>query len=228
MITFFHNTILSIALLYLKIQKPVRFRRWVRLEEQKNKILRAVEESSDEFPNHLFDFLSTALYLPSRYFRKADWTKVVLAFYKALSILSYKTTLALFEPTAEKKKSDTVSWDYDGRAWYLYSHMIASQYGWSIEYISNLRLDDVLPIIQEILVEEQLTKEFQWTMSERSSYYDDKAKVSKANPLPRPDWMHKHIDPIKELKVTKIPTGMMPMGQGLTVEQIIASQKTQL
>lgn len=222
----FHNLLLNIFMGLLKFQKQPRFGRWVRLEEQKNKILRAVEESSDEFPNHLFDFLSTALYLPSHYFRGADWTKIVIAFYKSLSILSYKTTLALFEATKEKKKVDTVSWDYDGRAWHLYSHMLATQYGWSLEYISNLRLNDALPLIQELLLEEQLEKEFQWTMSERSSYYDDKAKVSKANPLPRPDWMNRHIDPVKELKVTQIPVGMMPMGQGLTVEQVIASQKT--
>jgi hypothetical protein len=210
----------------LKFQKQPRFRRWVRLEEQKNKILRAVEESSDEFPNHLFDFLSTALCVPSQYIRRADWTKIVLAFYTALGKHSYKTTLALFEPTKENKKADSVSWDYEGRAWHLYSHMIASWYGWSLEYISNLRLDDALPIIQEILLEEQLTKEFQWTMSERSSYYDDKAKVSKANPLPRPDWMNKHVDPVKELKISKIPTNMIPVGQGFTASEIIASQKT--
>jgi hypothetical protein len=226
MLELFHNLLLILFVGLLKFQKQPRFRRWVRLEEQKNKILRAVEESSDEFPNHLFDFLSTALYLPSHYFRRADWTKIVIAFYKSLSILSYKTTLALFEPSKENKKDDIVSWDYAGRAWHLYAHMIAAQYGWSLEYISNLRLPVVLPLIQEILLEDQLTKEFQWTMSERSSYYDDKAKVSKANPLPRPDWMNKHIDPAKELKVTKIPVGMMPMGQGLTVEQAIASQKT--
>lgn len=210
----------------MKFQGQPRFGRWVRLEEQKNKILRAVEESSDEFPNHLFNFLSTALYLPSHYFRRADWTKIVLALYKAITKLSYKTELALFEPSKENKKDDIVSWNYDGRAWHLYAHMLATQYGWSLEYISNLRLPVVLPLIQEILLEDQLTKEFQWTMSERSSYYDDKSKTSKLNPLPRPDWMNKHIDPKKELRVTQIPVGMMPMGQGLTVEQVIASQKT--
>jgi hypothetical protein len=223
---FFHNLLLNIFMGLLKFQKQPRFGRWVRLEEQKNKILRAVEESSDEFPNHLFDFLSTALYLPSHYFRRADWTKIVLALYKSLTKLSYKIDLALFEPTKEDKKDDSVSWNYDGRAWHLYAHMIAGKYGWLVEYISNLRLPVVLPLIQEILLEDQLTKEFQWSMSERSSYYDDKAKVSKANPLPRPNWMNKHIDPAKELRVTQIPVGMMPMGQGLTVEQVIASQKT--
>jgi len=121
---------------------------------------------------------------------------------------------------------EDVAWNYAGRAWYLYAHMLSSKYGWSLEYTSNLKLDDALPAIQEILLEEQLEKEFQWTMSERSSYYDDKSKTSKANPLPRPDWMNRHIDPKKELKVTQIPVDMLPMGTGLNVNDILASQKT--
>jgi hypothetical protein len=223
---FFHNLLLNLFVWRMRFQRQPKFGRWVRLEEQKNKILRAVEESSDEFPNHLFDFLSTALYLPSQYFRRADWTKIVLALYKALTKLSYKTDLALFEPTKEDKKDDTMSWDYTGRAWHLYAHLLASKYGWSLEYISNLRLPEALPLIQEVLLEEQLTKEFQWTMSERSSYYDDNSKTSKLNPLPRPDWMNKHIDPEKDLVKTQIPTKMLPMGKGLNVDDILASQKT--
>ena len=208
----------------LKFQSQPRFRKWIRLEEQKNKILKAVEESSESFPDELFAFLSTALHLPSRYFENADWVKIVRAFYTVLNKFSYKTNLALFEPTKENKVED-VAWNYAGRAWYLYAHLLASNYGWSLEYIGNLRLDDVLPAIQEILLEEQLEKEFQWTMSERSSYYDDKSKTSKANPLPRPDWMNRHIDPKKELKTTQIPVGMLPLGTGLNVNDILASQK---
>lgn len=223
---FFPNLLLSLFVWLMKFQSQPKFRRWVTLEEQKNKILRAVEESSDEFPNHLFDFLSTALYLPSRYFRRAGWTKIILALYKALAKLSYKTELALFEPSKDDKKDDSVSWNYEGRAWHLYAHLIAGKYGWSLEYISDLRLPVVLPLIQEILLDDQLNKEFLWTMSERSSYYDDKSKTSKLNPLPRPDWMNKHIDPAKELKITKIPTKMMPMGKGMSVDEVLASQKT--
>ena len=221
---FFHSLLLKLLVWLAGFQSQPRFGRWVRLEEQKNKILRAVEESSDEFPNHLFDFLSTALHFPNRFYRKASWILVVKAFYATLSHNSYKTELALFEPTKENKKGDTGSWEYDGRALHLYSHMLAKEYGWKLEYIYNLKLDYVLPLIQEILLNDQLEKEFQWTMSERSSYYDDKSKTAKANPLPRPGWMQKHIDPVKELKVSKIPVGMMPSGNGYTSADILKAQ----
>ena len=209
----------------LRFQSQPRFRKWIRLEEQKNKILKAVEESSDQFPDELFAFLSTALRLPVRYFEQADWEKIVRAFYITITTFSYQTKLALFEP-APQTKEEEVAWNYDGRAWHLYAHMLAQAYGWSLEYIANLKLDDALPTIQEILLDEQFEKEFQWTMSERSSYYDDKTKTAKANPLSRPNWMNRHIDPKKELKTTQIPVDMLPMGTGLNVNDILASQKT--
>jgi hypothetical protein len=220
----FHSLLLSLLVWLSQFRKQPRFGQWVKLEEQKNKILRAVEESSDEFPNHLFDFLSTALHFPSRYYRKASWILIVKAFYSATSHNFYKTDLALFEATQEKKKNDTMSWDYDSRSLHLYSHLLAKEYGWKLEYIYNLKLNYALPLIQEILLDEQLEKEFQWTMSERSAYYDDKSKTTKANPLPRPNWMQKHIDPAKELKVVKIPTNMMPVGNSITSEQILKAQ----
>lgn len=207
-----------------RFQRQPRFGRWVQLEEQKNKILKAVEESSDEFPNHLFDFLSTALYFPSKLYRRASWINIVKAFYLTLSHNSYRTELALFEPSKETKKNDTMSWDYEGRALHLYSHLLAKEYGWKLEYIYNLKLTYVLPLLQEILLNEQLDKEFQWTMSERSAYYDDKAKTTKMNPLPRPDWMNKHIDPTKEIKIIKIPKDMMPVGNGYSVVEILKAQ----
>jgi hypothetical protein len=219
-----HSLLLNLLVWLSKFQKQPRFGRWVRLEEQKNRILKAVEESSDEFPNHLFDFLSTALYFPNRFYCKAKWIDVIKAFYLLITQNSYKTELALFEQSKEKKKNDTMSWDYDGRSLHLYSHLLAKEYGWKLEYIYNLKLDFVLPLIQEILLDEQLEKEFQWTMSERSAYYDDKTKTSKMNPLPRPSWMNKHIDPKKELKITKIPTNLLPAGTGYSVADILKAQ----
>ena len=217
---FCHNLLLNLFVWLLKFRSQPKFREWIRLEEQKNKILKAVEESSDEFPNHLFNFLSTALRLPDRYFRKASWTKIILALYKCLALTQFDNNLPLFAPTKTTKTEDE-AWNYDGRVWHLYVHLIASKYGWSIEYISNLRLSVVLPLIEEILLDEQFTKEFQWAMSERSAYYDEASKSMKANPLTRPEWMHRQVEP-KKLRIVQTPINMMPTGKGLTADDIIA------
>jgi hypothetical protein len=72
------------------------------------------------------------------------------------------------------------------------------------------------------MIDDQLDREFQWTMSERSSYYDSHTKTAKANPLTRPSWMMKHIDPAKELRITKIPKDMIPLGNGISQNDLIA------
>ena len=202
-----------------KFQKSPRFRRWVRLEEQKNKILKAVEESTDSFPDELLGFVSTALYLPVRHFEKASWVKIVRAFYLTLPMTACQFKLPIFEPTKDKTKPE--AWNYEGREWHSYVHMLASKYGWTIEYISNLRLKDALSAIQEILIDEQLRDEFEWTMSERSSYYDSHTKTSKTNPLPRPHWMNKHVDPKTDARITQIPVNMLPQGAGFSQDDFI-------
>lgn len=190
------------------------------LEQQKNKIVKAVEESSDDFPDHLFAFLSTALHLSARLFHKASWEVVIKSFLVVVSLTQCQIQLPIF--MSEKKKEKDEPWDYDNREWHLYIHMLAKEYGWTIEYISNLKVEDALSKIQEILIGEQLEREFLWTMSDRSSYWDDRTKTAKTNPLPRPDWMNRHIELENEVRKSLVPASMMPAGQGLSVEEIIA------
>jgi len=190
------------------------------LEQQKNKIVKAVEESSDDFPDHLFTFLSTALRLPVKWFHRASWEVVIKSFSVVVSLTQCQIQLPIF--MSEKKKEKDEPWDYDTREWHLYIHMLAKEYGWTIEYISNLKVEDALSKIQEILIDEQLEREFLWTMSDRSSYWDDRTKTAKTNPLPRPDWMNRHIELEKEVRKTIVPVGMIPAGRSLTVEEIIA------
>lgn len=219
-----HNLLLNIAVWLLKFQKKPTFGKWIRLEEQKNKIVKAVEESSDEFPHHVLTFLSTALRLPVRSFEQAHWENIVRAFYKCLKLTQCQIELPILQPTQEEQKEDT--WTYDHRIWHLYSHMLAKSYGWTLEYISNLTVEEVFPKIQEIITEDQLNKEFLWGMSEHSVSYDSKTQTGHFNPLPRPQWMNRSIKPIPAPKPANIPDGLKPLGVGITYEEIINQTQT--
>ena len=211
---------------FLSFREKPRFEKWVRLEEQKNKIAKAVEESSDDFPNHVLDFLSTALRLHKKYFQYADWMLIIQSFFKSIKLTQHQLSLPILEPYQDKKEDE--SWTYDNRTWHLYSHMLAKSYGWSLEYISNLTVQEALPKIQEILVEEQNNKEFLWVMSDRSAIYNESTKTYQANPLPRPNWMSRHIDIKKEVRTTKIPKNFLPVGAGLTYEEISKTQTSHI
>lgn len=181
------------------------FQKWLELESQKEKILKAVREGTD-FPKELFVYLRTALsFSPERY-EQADWFKIVELFYIILS-KSPEVKLPLTTPTAEEHKKEP--WHYPDRMWHMYSHMLAKSYGWSLEYISQLQVVSALAKIQEILTDEQLDREFYYSLSEVAYSYDKGSKKSKYQPMPRPHWMRPTIKPIERFL---IPASMLPVG----------------
>lgn len=132
--------------------------------------------------------------------------RIFSSFYQVLS-KSPKLDLPITTPTNEKSKEE--SWDYDSRTWHLYSHILAKNYGWSLEYISRLDVVDAISKIEEILVDEQLEREFYYGLSEAAYTYDKNSKTSKFNPLPRPHWMRPKP---KQIKKFTIPASMLPVG----------------
>lgn len=193
----------------LALRSKLRFRRWIELEETKDKILRAARENSDQFPDTIFHYLSAALNVKAEYFESLPWEEVIGLFLLVSSLNVPPQQLPLVsKPSTSKKEKD--EWDYAGRTWHLYSHLLAKSYGWSLEYIASLSVEDALAKVQEILTDEQLDKEFLWNMSEASISYNPKTKITKKISLPRPYWMKKEVAPIETH--TKLPANLLPMG----------------
>lgn len=197
------NIILSTTLWIFDIRKrEYRFRKWLELESHKEKILNL----DNTFPEEILLYISIGLGINSKWFKDADWLKIIASFYKILS-LSPKLDLPITKPSNDKPKEE--SWDYDNRTWHLYSHMLAKTYGWDLDTISELHVEEALGKIEEILVDEQLDREFYYGLSEVAYVYDKNTKTSRFNPLPRPHWMRPKI---KEIKKFPIPKAMLPFG----------------
>lgn len=75
---------------------------------------------------------------------------------------------------------------------------------------SELDPDDGVALLQEILTDDQLEKEWQWSLSEIAYPYNPDTKKSEFKNLPRPVWMQKEIR--KPVKQIKIPASMLPVG----------------
>ena len=201
------NLILLVALFFYNKRGNLKFREWLELEQQKEKVIKAVGEGSDEFPNHLLSFISTALHVNSKYFQYAEWDKIVLAFY-TICMKSPNVKLPMLEPhDTESNKKDP--WDYENRNWNLYAHMIAKSYGWGLDEISQLKIEQALGMIQEIITDEQLDKEFIYSLSEIAYPYNKNTKESKFQPLTRPSWMRPRV---KAIRRYPIPINSMPSG----------------
>lgn len=184
---------------------PPRLKKWILLEARKEQIIKAVESGND-FPRELFSYLSTALGVSYKRYEKADWTLLIEAFYLCVA---KSPVIDLPITTKSNEASKEESWDYPERTWHLYSHLLAKTYGWTLSEISQLHVEEALAKIQEIIVDDQLDREFQYGLSEVAYHYDKNTKTSKFVPLPRPHWMRPKIQPIKRML---IPKGMMPVG----------------
>lgn len=192
----------------------VRFKRWAELEDLREQFVRAAEDSADNFPNKFFAYLSAALNVEEDELAGLHWTECVELFYAIYFANLPSPTLPLIAVKPKNIKPVKIEWEYPGRLWYMYAHMLANAYGWTLDVIASLEIDDALALVQEILTNEQLDNEFQWGMSEVAYSYDKSSKTSKFNPLPRPSWMLPDARPINKVKIRK---DMMPQGLVLDI-----------
>lgn len=196
-------------------KKEYYFREWIELEGKKEQVIRAVEEVREDFPELIIDFLSTALSLNKEKLQDLGWAEIINQFSQICNDLVPKKIFPILSRPSIKDNQNKEIWDYEGRTWYFYSHILAKSYGWNLEYLSKLSVEDALAHIQEILTNEQLDREFTWSMSEASVIYDPKTKLTRPNPLPRPYWMkEKSIKSDKDVPIAKfkIAKSYMPMG----------------
>lgn len=192
-----------------------KFKSWIELENIREKIFHAIEiENTDEVGMYILLYVSTALGIDVSSIETLAWRDIAVAYSTVVS-MNYSIRLLPFMKFNKKKLDDEREvWDYDGRIWYLYSHKIATEYGWKLSDISELEVDDAFALIQEILVSEQMNREWEWTLSDKSTGYDEATKKSKFIELPRPDWMK----PIpREPKKTKMPKFMLPQGNVIRI-----------
>ena len=84
-----------------------------------------------------------------------------------------------------------------------------------MEYVAELDIDDAIGLVQEINVEDQLNREWEWMLSEKSVSYDKQGK-GKFNELSRPDWMNGAVILSKKSKDYPIKRSMLPVGMVLS------------
>lgn len=197
--------------------------KWIELEDIKEEI----SKTDENFPALVYKYLSKAFGFGGMW-NRLRWQHTAKALLLVNNIAAPKNKeLPLLNSKPDlKSKEVKAGWEYKKRTIHQWSHMLASQYGWSLEYIKNLSIDTALALIQEILAQDQLDKEFQWGLSEISYSYDVRTKKSKFNPLPRPDWMLPDADDIV-IPTIKIRASHVPVGLVITADEILKSQTPQ-
>ena len=184
-----------------------KLRKWLQLEDTGEKIARAADRKDREgFIASIYSYLSVALSVEID-FSTLPWYEVADAY---ADIVALHRPMFDFPFLNTAGKIDAVSWDYEGRTWYAWSHILAEAYSWSLEYIAELDIDDAIAHLQEIATSEQLQREWEWVMSEKSVSYDKRGK-GKFHDLARPVWM-KDEKPRSDIDKIPIKKSMLPVG----------------
>lgn len=144
-------------------------------------------------------------------YSKVFWMDAVEIYTESMQINSPTKPLPIL---SAKEKGKPLPWEYDGRTWYFWLNMFAANYGWDSERVSVLDIDDAIALYQEIVIDQQMSQEWEWGLSEVSYEYIPSLKKSKFRPLPRPSWMlttaSSERKPEKKVKILK---SMLPQGK---------------
>lgn len=185
------------------------FKKWLLLENNKDKIFQAIAKKEEDFPDLVISFVAIALSIPVFILERLRWDLLLYLFLAYLPKLSLDAELPILKPQVSDKPIKKPAWDYDGRTWHLYSHIIAQRYGWDLDKIAKLEVKEAMALVQEILTDEQLDREFLWSMSDKSYIYNYQTKSGRPNPLDRPYWM---VEKAKGPTIVTMPKSMLPMG----------------
>jgi len=203
------ENIIKVGLNTSQIQpKRLRLKGWLQGESLREQIKES--KSIDEVVENLYSYLT--LICGENGWDKKSWKEIAELTYKSLDVNLPTIEFPMLKSSSESKKAP---WEYNERTWYLWANTLAAKYGWSLEYIAELEIDDAIGLMQEVLVDEQLEREWEWDLSELAYSYDADTKQSKHKEYPRPSWMLPEPEPAPKVR---IPVAMLPVGMGLSWE----------
>jgi len=181
------------------------FRKWLELEDIRSQIKEAADQSENEkVADLLCSYLSAALCRGN--WGKLSWESVLREYAFAVSLHTPSKVFRIFSVDSKKQ-----AFRINESSWYSWSSILATTYGWKLEYIAELDIDEAISLIQETLYNDQLQKEWEWALSEKSVHYDANTKKSKFKPLDRPKWMQPKPK-TREPEKVKIRADIIPPG----------------
>lgn len=177
--------------IYKRLISRAKLKKWFELEDIRSEIQEKAEEG-ENVADLLCSYLSSAICAGS--WGKLSWECVQDEYIWSVNLHTTSKDHKIFS-TKNVGSSKGLS-----NSWFMWANMFAENYGWSLNEIAELDVDDAISLIQEIFYSEQLRREWEWGLSDKSVSYDTRTKKAKFHPLERPDWMKipkKIIEPEK-------------------------------
>lgn len=187
-----------------KLISKAKFKKWLELEDIRSRIKDAADQGKNrQVSDLLCSYLTAALCRGN--WGKLPWECILEDYIFVTNLHSPSKEFRIFSVKADKE-----SFKINDSSWYSWSSLLAKEYGWSLEYVAELEIDDAISLIQEVLYNDQLRREWEWMLSDKSVHHDKQGKGT-FKPLERPVWMRKEV-PTKPPEVSKIRADMIPAG----------------
>jgi hypothetical protein len=169
-----------------------RLKLYLELQVAKQKIHKAAAAyDGGGIADSFFDYLQTCIPDLSRpTFNSVSWLEIFSCFATIENInqIPKRTQFSILNVYAESKEDKGEPWDYSDRFLFLWPHIIARSYHWSLGDIHELWPEQAVAFVQEILASDYYEMSFQHRMAETSYSHSKDGKVT-YNELPKPGWM---------------------------------------
>jgi hypothetical protein len=186
---------------------------FLKLQQARESVLEGVRsDDNGKIVGGLYAFLRVMLSdLTLEEFHQAPWDEVATAYLliEQVNILPHRDEFAIIRYAMGD--GDKVPWANPLRPIMIWVHLIAKAYGWSRDAIFNLLPEEAIALVQEILADSQIDREFMHALSEISYEYNKTTKKSHYKPLQRPAWMV-FGDRKGGIKKTKLRKDWLPKG----------------
>jgi hypothetical protein len=188
--------------------EKAHLKKWLQLTKIYERFLKVNKTSTySDMAEVIYEYLDVALSQESFDWSKQSWIDTIKCFI-AISVLNAPDLVTPMMRVQQSPDKEEPPWEYPERLWYFWATIFASKFGWSLEYIAELEIEDAFGLIQEIQMNDQFELESRWQMTEIAYQYNDATKKSEFKPYPRPDWM------LPKVEIKKIPIlrSMLPLG----------------
>ena len=198
-----------------KIQpRRLNLRGWAVLDSLRREIDRAVEAGDwSAIPEYLYQTIETCV---DKFDRNMYWEDAASLYNQSVEV---NAPGRKFPILTSKEKGKEMPWEYRGRSWYFWCNLFAKNYGWDMDMIGDMDIDDAIGLFQEISIDEQMEKEWNYGLSEVSYEYNSSTKKSHYKPLPRPDWMRPMVGKQTPVKKVRMPAAMAPTGMIIGLDE---------
>lgn len=193
--------------------RRLTLRGWAAIDDLRRDIEKASRENDwSAVPEFIFKTVE----LCGEVDRNSDW-QIVAELYTKIVELNQPTKKFPVLTTREKGKE--MPWEYSGRSWYFWLNLFAKNYGWDMDKIGEMDIDDAIGLFQEIQIDSQMQQEWEYGLSELAYPYNPSTKKSHFKALPRPDWMKPIMGKSVPVKERKIHRDAMPAGTIINLDE---------